>query len=97
MTATAYAVRHWRPPRTPEAIAQAHPCPVPDCPVLCSPGHIACRLHWRAIPQTERDPLIAAFRRRSADPIAYALACDTARALVLAYAQLDEMSPRNAR
>lgn len=84
MSHTAYdhRARH-RPPRRPEARAEAHPCPVPNCTVLCSPGHIACRLHWRAIPQEERDPLIVAFQRREHDPIAFALACDLARRLVL--------------
>lgn len=91
---------HHRPPLRPEARAEAHPCPVPDCDVLCSPGHVACRLHWRAIPQIERDPLIRAFQRREADPVGFALAWDTARALALHYAALPagaDMCSLNAR
>lgn len=79
---------HHKPPQSPEAIEQAHECPVPDCTVLCSPGHIACRVHWCGVPWRERSPLIAAFQRRQLDPVTYDLACETAHVLVLKYAQL---------
>jgi len=58
-------------PRRLRARAQAHRCPVPGCPVGCSPGHVVCRDHWRAIPNQDREPLRAAFRARLTDPIAY--------------------------
>lgn len=80
--------RHHKPPLRPEAVAEAHPCPVPDCTALCSPGHVVCRLHWRGIPQEERVPLIAAFHRREADPVSFALACDVTRALAVQYARV---------
>lgn len=88
---------HPRPPLRPEALAEAHPCPVPDCAVLCSPGHVVCRQHWRGIPQRARDPLISAFRCREQDPISFALACDTARSLAAHYAALDAAVPHEAR
>jgi hypothetical protein len=74
-----------RPPVSPEAVAEAHPCPIAWCGTLVSPGHVSCRFHWRRIPQGLRDPLIAAFRRRESDPIAHARACDEARRLVVEY------------
>lgn len=76
------------PPARAEAIAQAHDCPVPQCLALCSPGHIACRRHWRQVPQCERDPLIAAFQQRSSDPVGFGLACEQARSLIVRYAEL---------
>ena len=83
------AAQHTRPPSSPQAVAAAHRCAVAWCPTLCSPGHVSCRWHWRRVPQELRDPLIAAFRERSADPIGFALACAEGRKLVQAHA----MSP----
>lgn len=83
---TVYATSHHRPPARPEAVEESHFCPVADCTVLCSPGHVVCRLHWRAIPQDERDPLIASFQRRQTDPIGFALAVDLTRRLAATYA-----------
>ena len=75
-------------PKSPEAKADAHDCAAPGCPVLCSPGHLACRQHWRAVPQDLRDPLIRAFKARQIDPIGFVLACDTGRRLVREHAHL---------
>lgn len=75
-----------RPPVSPEAVAEAHRCPVAWCPTLVSPGHVSCRFHWRRVPQELRDPLIAAFRTREQDPIAHVRACDEARRLVVEHA-----------
>ena len=83
---TTYALRRVRPPGTPEARSEAHVCPVSTCTVLCSPGHVACREHWRAVPQALRDPLIEAFRLRERDPVAFQLACAEARRLVVRWA-----------
>ena len=73
-------------PRSPAALEQAHPCSVDTCTVPCSPGHVACRRHWCAIPQLLRDPLIGAFRRRLTDPVGYALAHAEGQRLVGRYA-----------
>jgi hypothetical protein len=45
----------------------AHRCPVPGCFVYCSPGHVACREHWLAIPKAKRRVLADAFRARTTD------------------------------
>jgi hypothetical protein len=74
-------------PRRAEALAEAHECAALDCRVLCSPGHIACRDHWFAVPKVERVPLIAAFRRREQDPQAYAVAVELGRRLVQLHTQ----------
>lgn len=75
------------PPQRPEALAEAHPCAVPACRVPVSPGHVACREHWRAVPQERRDPLIAVFRQRQANPQGFEMAQVIARYLVLCYAE----------
>lgn len=80
------SVNHDRPPVSPEAVAEAHLCPIAWCSTLVSPGHVSCRFHWRRVPQELRDPLVRAFRQREADPIAHQLACDQARALVVEWA-----------
>lgn len=91
MTTRAQFVHH-RPPSHPDAVADSHHCPVGTCSTLCSPGHVVCRLHWRAIPQDARNPLIAAFQRREQDPIGYSLAVDLTRRLALAHSVLDGAS-----
>lgn len=83
MSASTYASRFpSSPPITEKAIAEAHKCPIEECTILCSPGHVACRDHWLAIPKFERVPLIEAFRRRQSDPIGYQLAVGTAHRLL---------------
>lgn len=82
MTTTVYPA-----PRRPEAVAEAHPCPVPHCFVLCSPGHVACPRHWTRIPRIRRSLLVPAFRRREQDPLAYECAVALAAELVIAYAE----------
>lgn len=77
-----------KPPQRPAAIEQAHPCPVQGCVTLCSPGHVVCRPHWRAIPYSLRDPLITAFRHRAQDPVGYALACARTRTLAQHYSAM---------
>lgn len=73
-------------PQSPAAIEEAHPCAAYDCSALCSPGHVACRRHWCAIPQELRDPLIEAFKRRLGDPVGYRVAQADAQLLVRRYA-----------
>lgn len=74
------------PPASEAAIAEAHPCAVPGCELLCSPGHVACRAHWRNVPQEDRDPLIEAFRRRTSHLALYQQACARAVTLVQQHA-----------
>lgn len=83
-----YKVSPHRPPGSARALAEAHPCAVETCPTPCSPGHVACRRHWRQIPQSERDPLIAAFQRRLSDPVAFVLARGLTAQLASHYARL---------
>ena len=73
-------------PRSPAALSTAHRCAVEDCPALCSPGHVACRRHWCAIPQPLRNPLILAFRGRVIDPVGYALAAGEGERLARRFA-----------
>lgn len=74
-------------PRTPQAIAEAHPCPVPGCDTLVSPGHIACTTCWCRVPRIRRSLLVPAFRRREQDELAFACAVGLAHQLVLDYAR----------
>jgi len=53
--------------------------------VLVSPGHVACRQHWLAVPRVVRQPLVEAFRERTSNPNRYARAVDVAEALVRHY------------
>lgn len=77
-----------RPPRSATAVAEAHGCAVQSCAVPCSPGHVACRRHWRQVPQKLRDPLIALFQRRLTNAVAFEQAQRRAAALVAHYAGL---------
>ncbi len=81
-----YALRRSHIPRTPEARAAAHKCPVESCRTLCSPGHVACGPHWKAIPQDLRRPLVMAFKNRTLEPTVYDQAIRMAEHLVQTYA-----------
>lgn len=65
----------------------AHRCPVPTCPLHCSPGHVACRGHWLAIPKRQREVLREAFRARTSDPTTFTAAVAATQELVTTYAR----------
>lgn len=73
-------------PRSPRALAQAHPCPVPACRAVVSPGHVGCHEHWMAIPTSKRKVLRQAFRQREALPDQYAAALVLAAELMQEHA-----------
>lgn len=80
-------VRH--APAAPAAVIQpgVHRCPVNPCGLHVSPGHVACRMHWRCIPSHLRDPLREAFRSRTTDPARYARAVALTVELAQTYAR----------
>ena len=65
----------------------AHRCPVPGCPLHCSPGHVACRAHWLAIPKRQREVLRAAFRARTSNPTTFTAAITLTQELAATYAR----------
>jgi hypothetical protein len=66
-------------------VGVAHRCPVPDCPAHCSPGHVACRRHWLAIPKAHRGVLAKAFRVRTTDADVFTAAVTLTQQLAVDY------------
>lgn len=74
-----------RPPQRPDALAEAHPCPVAGCTTPVSPGHVSCREHWQRVPSHLRERLVVVFRNRKHNPAAYEVGVGIARELVERY------------
>ena len=72
---------------SPPSRQAAHRCPVPGCPRHCSPGHVACRDHWCAIPKRQREVLREAFRARTTDPAGFSAAVTVTQELATTYAR----------